>query len=247
MIDGPESAPVVVLSGSLGSTVEMWEPQLPALTEHFRVVRIDHRGHGDSPTPPGPYRMADLGADALALLDWMGLDQVAWCGLSLGGMVGMWLAAQAPQRINRLVLCCTSAKFPDRRPWVERIAAVRAGGTASIADSVVARWFTPAHAAAHPDDVDAARRWVRETPDEGYVGCCEAIEVWDHVAALGTITAPTLVIAGAHDPSTPERPHARTIAEGIPGASLAVLDAAHLATVERAGEANRLIIDHLTR
>ncbi len=243
--DGPTDAPVVVLSGSLGSTLDMWEPQVPALAERFRVVRFDHRGHGRSPVPPGAYRMSDLGADALALLDRLGADRVAWCGLSLGGMVGMWLATEAPERITSLVLCCTSAGFPDVGPWRDRIAAVQAGGSASVAESVVQRWFTPGYAEAHPDAVTTAQRWVADTPDEGYLGCCQAIEAWDHVEALGRITAPTLLVAGAHDPSTPIDPHARTLAEHIPGAQLAVVDAAHLANIEAADDVNRLIVRHL--
>ncbi len=158
----------------------------------------------------------------------------------------MWLATESPERIGSLTLCCTSAGFPDPGPWRDRIAAVRAGGTASIAESVVARWFTPGYAEAHPDAVATAQRWVSETPDGGYLGCCQAIEVWDHVGELGRITAPTLLIAGAHDPSTPIDPHARTLAEHIPGAQLAVVDAAHLANIEAVDDVNRLILRHLS-
>jgi 3-oxoadipate enol-lactonase len=242
--EGPRDAPVLVLSGSLGSTLEMWRPQLPALTERFRVVRVDHRGHGGSPVPDGPYAMADLAADALALLDDLGLDRVAWCGLSLGGMVGMDLASEAPERLSSLTLCCTSAHFPDAQVWRDRIAAVRDGGTAPIAATVVQRWFTPDWAAAHPDALAEATDMVATTPDAGYLACCQAIEVWDHRHRLPAIELPTLVIAGSADQSTPVEPHARTIAEGIPGARLEVLDAAHLATIERAAEATPLIADH---
>jgi 3-oxoadipate enol-lactonase len=244
--DGPADGPVVVLSGALGSTVDMWQPQLPALVERFRVIRIDHRGHGRSPVATGPYRISDLGGDALALLDSLGADRVAWCGLSMGGMVGMWLATEAPERIGSLVLCCTSAGFPDRGPWRDRIAAVRAGGTASIAEWVVQRWFTPDYAEANPDPVAAAQRWVADTPDDGYLACCQAIEAWDHIGELGRIAAPTLLIAGAHDTSTPIDPHARTLAEHIPGAQLAVVDAAHVANIEAAADVNRLIVRHLS-
>jgi 3-oxoadipate enol-lactonase len=243
--EGQRDAPPVVLAGSLGSTLSMWRPQVPALTERFRVVRLDHRGHGGSPVPDGPYRMADLADDAVALLDALGLERVSWCGLSLGGMVGMYLASEHPQRIGRLALCCTSAHFPDPTPWRERIAAVAANGTAPIAEAVVARWFTPGWAAAHPEAVAEAQAMVAGTSDAGYLACCQAIEVWDHRARLGAIEAPTLVLAGAEDPATPVEPHARTLAEGVPGARLEVLDAAHLATVERAEEATALIVGHL--
>jgi 3-oxoadipate enol-lactonase len=242
--EGPRDAPPLVLSGSLGSTVDMWRPQVGPLTERFRVLRVDHRGHGGSPVPPGPYRMADLAGDVVALLDHLGVERVAWCGLSLGGMVGMVLASEHPSRIRSLVLCCTSAWFPDPQPWRDRIAAVAAHGTAPVADAVVARWFTPAWAAAHPAEVDAARTMVAGTPDAGYLGCCQAVEAWDHRDRLAAITAPTLVVAGAHDPATPVEPHARTLVAGIPGARLEVLDAAHLATVERADEATALIAAH---
>lgn len=242
--EGPRDAPALVLSGSLGSTLEMWRPQLPALTERFRVVRIDHRGHGGSPVLDGPYVMADLAGDVLALLDRLGLDRVAWCGLSLGGMVGMYLASEAPDRIGSLTLCCTSAHFPDATVWRDRIAAVGDGGTAPIADAVVQRWFTPDWAAAHPDVVAEATAMVAGTPDAGYLASCQAIEVWDHRPRLPAIDVPTLVIAGSADLATPVEPHARTIADGIPGARLAVLDAAHLATIERAADATPLIAEH---
>lgn len=243
--DGPREAPAVVLSGALGSTVEMWGPNVAPLAAHFRVVRIDHRGHGRSPVPEPPYRMADLAEDVLALLDRLGLEQVHWCGLSLGGMVGMYLASEHPDRIGRLVLCCTTAYFENRQAWTDRIAAVRSGGTASVADQVVSRWFTPGYAAEHPEAVAKARDWIANTPDAGYIGCCEAIESWDHRSRLGSIKAATLVIGGSADQSTPVEPYGRTLAETIPGARFEVLDGAHLVTTERADEVNTLILDHL--
>jgi 3-oxoadipate enol-lactonase len=246
VVDGPPDAPVLVLAGSLGSTVEMWRPQLPALAAPFRVVRIDLRGHGGSPATAGDYRVAELADDVLALLDDLDLGRVDWCGLSLGAMVGMHLASEHPDRIGRLALCCTSAHFPDPRVWHDRIAAVDASGTAAIAEAVVARWFTPGWAAAHPDTVAEARAMVAGTTDEGYRGCCAALAVWDHRERLPAITAPTLVLAGADDLATPVEPHARTIAAGIPGARLEVVPGAHLATVESADEVNSLLVEHLT-
>lgn len=241
--EGPRDAPPLVLAGSLGSTLAMWQPQA-ALTERFRVLRIDHRGHGGSPVPPGPYTMADLAGDVVALLDRLGLESVAWCGLSIGGMVGMHLASEHPERIRRLTLCCTSAHFPNRQVWADRIAAVESGGTASIAHGVVEKWFTPAWAAEHPDTVAAYEAQVAGTDDAGYLGCCAALRDWDHRDRLGAITAPTLVIGGAQDPSTPIEPHTRTIVAGIPGAHLEVLGGAHLATVESADAATELIAVH---
>jgi 3-oxoadipate enol-lactonase len=244
--DGPADAPVLVLAGSLGSTVDMWRPQLPALIERFRVVRVDLRGHGCSPAPEGPYQVADLAGDVLALLDRLGLDRVDWCGLSLGAMVGMHLASEAPERIGRLALCCTSAHFPDPTPWHDRIAGVEAGGTTSIAASVVGRWFSPGWAAAHRDVVADSEAMVAATTDVGYAACCAALAVWDHRDRLPAITAPTLVVAGADDLATPVDPHARTIAAGIPGARLEVVPGAHLANIESAAAVNALLVEHLT-
>jgi 3-oxoadipate enol-lactonase len=245
--EGPRDAPVLVLSGSLGSTLEMWRPQVEPLTRRFRLIRVDHRGHGGSPVPPGPYRIADLAGDVLALLDRLDLQRVAWCGLSMGGMVGMYLASSAPKRISNLTLCCTSAYFPDKTVWKQRIENVAADGTAAIADGVVGRWFTPDWAAEHPDVVAEAAAMVADTPDSGYLASCQALDVWDHRDQLDSITAPTLVIAGAADPSTPVEPHARTIVDGIPSARLEVLDAAHLATIEAADTATALIAEHAAR
>lgn len=242
--EGPRDGPVLVLAGSLGSTLQMWRPQVAALTDTFRVIRIDHRGHGGSPVPPPPYGMADLAADSLALLDALGLDRVAWCGLSLGGMVGMYLGSEAPERLTSLTLCCTSACFPDLTPWRDRIAAVEGGGTAPIADAVVSRWFTPDWAAANPSEVAEAAAMVAGTADEGYLGCCQAIEAWDHRDRLPAVAVPTLVIGGSADLSTPVDPHSRTLVDAIPGARLEVVDSAHLATIERAAETTALIAEH---
>ena len=241
VIDGTDGAPPLVLAGSLGSTLEMWRPQVDELARTFRVIRIDHRGHGGSPVPDGPYAMPDLAGDVLALLDRLGLERVAWCGLSLGGMVGMYLGSEHPERLTSLTLCCTTAHFPDAGPWRDRIAAVEAGGTASIADTVVARWFTPSWAAAHPGAVTECRDMIADTPDAGYAACCAAIAAWDHVDRLPAVTVPTLVIGGAEDLSTPVEPHARTLADAVPGARLEVLPGAHLATIESAAAATALI------
>jgi 3-oxoadipate enol-lactonase len=241
--DGPADAPVVVLGGSLGSTLAMWKPQLPALTDRYRVIRYDHRGHGGSPAPPGPYDLPDLAADVLALLDRLGLDRISYCGLSLGGMVGMRIAADAPDRVDRLVLCCTAARM-DPAAWAERAAGVRAGGTAAIADTVVSRWVTPGYRQRHPDVVEEMAQMIRTTSDAAYEACCGAIARMDLRPVLPSITAPTLVVAGAQDPATPPQ-HAYDIAAAIPGARVEVVaDAAHLANVERAEEVNRLLRDH---
>ncbi|HEU5416635.1 MAG TPA: 3-oxoadipate enol-lactonase [Streptosporangiaceae bacterium] len=244
-LEGPAGAPVVVLGNSLGTSRACWEPQLPALTRHFRVLRPELRGHGGAPAAPGPYTIADLGADVLALLDARGIERAAYCGVSLGGMVGMWLAAHAPERISALGLSCTSAYLPPAAGWTGRAAAVRAAGTASIAAQVASRWFTPAYQAAHPEAPAAFAAGLAATDDEGYAGCCEAIAAMDLRPDLARIAAPTLVIAGAEDPATPPW-HGAVIAAAIPGARLRVIrGAAHLANVSAAAEVSALLLAHL--
>jgi 3-oxoadipate enol-lactonase len=244
-LSGPPGAATVALAGSLGTSLAMWDDQAQALTGRFRVLRYDHRGHGRSPAPLGPYRVEDLAADLLALLDRLGLARVHLAGLSLGGMTAMWLAAHAPQRVDRLALLCTSAYLPPAQGWRERAANVRAQGTAALADAALGRWFTPALREARPELAARFRAMLSAIPAEGYAGCCEAIAALDLRADLGRITAPTLVIAGREDPATPPE-HAERIAAAIRGARLVVLPgAAHLANVEQAGEVNRLLTEHL--
>ncbi|MFD7658865.1 3-oxoadipate enol-lactonase [Actinosynnema sp. NPDC059797] len=243
---GPPDGPVVVLSGSLGSDLSTWEPQVRPLADAgFRVVRYDHRGHGASPVPPGPYRLADLADDALALLDRLGARRAHWVGLSLGGMVGMWLAAHHADRVAGLVLCCTSAAPGPPEGWVERAAAVRAGGTGAVADAVVARWFTPGLRAADPAGVARYRDVVAATPAEGYASCCEAIATMRLTEVLPRITAPTLVLSGAEDPATPPE-HGERIARAVPGARLEVVaGAAHLGNVEQPERFTAEVLRHL--
>jgi 3-carboxy-cis,cis-muconate cycloisomerase/3-oxoadipate enol-lactonase len=240
-LDGPEEGPVLVLANSMGTTMAMWDQQLGALSEHLRVLRYDHRGHGGSEVPAGPYRIEELGTDLLGLLDELGLDRVSFCGLSLGGMVGMWVAANAPERIDRLALCCTAATV-NGEVYLERAAKVRAGGTASVAEEVLSRWFTPSFG----DDaqMERAAGMLRATPDEGYAGCCEALAVMDLRDGLSRIAAPTLVVAGADDPATPP-PKAEEIAAAVPDTRLEVVPgAAHLANIEQPEQVTRLLLDH---
>lgn len=241
--DGPAEAPVMLLSHALGTRLEMWDPQVPALMKLFRVVRYDARGHGRSDVPPGAYGMDRLGRDVIELLDTLSIGQVHFCGLSLGGMVGQWLAARAPERITGLVLANTSALMGPASVWDERIAAVRAGGVAGLAESVLMRWFTPAFLAAHPERVEPVRAMLRATTAEGYAGCCAAIRDMDLRFTAPLIRAPTLVIVGAHDPSTPPE-EGRRLAEAIEGAHLASLDCAHLSNVEQADAFTELVLEH---
>jgi len=244
-LGAPSDAPVLVLAGPLGSTLEIWDPQVEALADRFQLLRYDHRGHGGSPVPSGPYTVAELAGDVLALLDRLGIESASYCGLSLGGMVGIRLAAEAPDRLSSLVLCSTTARFDDVSPYLERAASVRWVGTASIAPTVVTNWFTPEWAAEHPAEVDRAVKMISDTSDEGYCACCSAIANWSGRKILGRILMPTLLIAGAYDAVTPVVPDAKTIEAGISGAKLKVLDAAHAVTIEQAEQVNRLLAIHL--
>jgi 3-oxoadipate enol-lactonase len=230
---------VLVLAGSLGSTLEMWEPQLPALTDRFRVVRFDHPGHGGSPLP-SVRSVEGIAAEVVALLDELGLDRVSFCGLSLGGAVGMRLALDAPDRLDRLVLCATSMRFATPEFWEERVRVVREQGVEAIADVVLERWFTPEFR-----DVRRYRDMLVATPSEGYARCCEALRGWDVRGLLGGVTIPALVVAGADDPSTPLG-DLEAIAAEIPEARLVVVDdARHLVNVERPAEVNEALVAFL--
>lgn len=244
-LSGPDDAPVLLLGASLGTDMRMWEAQLP-LAQSFRLLRFDHRGHGQSPAPPGPYELADLADDVLELMDSLGIARASLCGLSLGGMVGMWLGAHAPERIERLVLLCTAAHMPPASAWRERAAAVRAAGsTEPVADAVLAGWLTPAFAAAQPQVRAELRAMLTASPADGYAWCCGAIERMDLRDDLKRITAPTLVISGADDPATPVQRQAM-IAAAVPQVRHEVVGpAAHLAAVERPEAVNHLIKEHL--
>ena len=247
LFEGSEEAPVLVMANSLGTTLRMWDEGAPALRERFRLLRYDHRGHGGSPVPPGLYTIEDLGRDALALLDGLGIERFSWCGLSIGGMVGMWLASEAPERVEGLVLCCTSALLGPRELWDERIRVARKEGMDALVDSVVVRWFTPEFFSAHPETVEKAAAMLRGTDPEGYAGCCAAIRDMDLRDRLGQIRAPTLVISAADDPATPPE-HGELIRDSIPGAGFEVIPgASHLANIEQPEAVTRAILDQLTR
>jgi 3-oxoadipate enol-lactonase len=231
-VEGPADAPVLMLSNSLGSTLHMWDDQVKPFTQRFRLVRYDRRGHGKSGVPKGPYTMERLGRDVLAILDGLKIDKVNWCGLSMGGMVGMWLGANAPERVNKLILSNTSAHYADKQPWHDRIKAVREGGVAAIANRVIDVWLTKDFQAREPEKTKYLIDMMRATPVEGYIGCCEAVRDMDHREIIRDIKAPTLIIAGRHDPATNVEA-AEFMRSRIPGASLKVLEAAHISNVER--------------
>ncbi|MGE3145773.1 MAG: 3-oxoadipate enol-lactonase [Pseudorhodoplanes sp.] len=231
-VTGPDGAPALMLSNSLGTTLHMWDAQIPAFSEKFRVVRYDRRGHGRSGVSPGPYSMARFGQDAIAIMDALGLQKVNWLGLSMGGMVGQWLGANAPDRIAKLILSNTTSHYADKAPWDLRIKTIREKGLGALADTVMTIWFTERFRKSNPDDVGRMRAMLTATPPEGYVACCEAIRDMDLRDGLPSIKAPTLVIAGEHDPAT-NIGAGEYIRSHIPGAGMIVLDAAHISNVEQ--------------
>jgi 3-oxoadipate enol-lactonase len=225
----------IVLCGSLGSAASIWDAQAEALRGR-RIVRVDHPGHGGAPL----VEVRDVGDLAARVLELAGDDTFSFVGLSLGGAVGMQLALTAPERLERLVLACTAARFGEPEQWRERAALVRAEGLAAIVDAVLGRWFTPRFAGAAP-----YRDMLLAIDPEGYARCCDALAAWDVRGALAAVRAPTLVIAGADDPSTPPAGLEQLSAE-IAGARFEVIEqAAHIPSVEQAGVFNRLIEEHL--
>jgi 3-oxoadipate enol-lactonase len=242
-VDGPPDAPLLVLGPSIGTDLHLWDANLAELSSRFRVLRFDTRGHGRSPAPAGPYTTSELAADVLALVDHLGVERFAYCGVSLGGAVGQQLALDHGDRLTAVVLCCTAAKFGDADDWNARANRVRAEGTEWLVEPSRTRWFSDP---AHPD-AERMLATLRATPAEGYAGCCEALAGFDTRACLDRIATPTRVLAGADDPATPPDV-ARQLADGIDGADLVVLPrAAHLATAERPTAASQAILDHLRR
>jgi 3-oxoadipate enol-lactonase len=230
-LEGQSGRPVLVFSNSLGANYSMWDPQAHEFQKKFRVLRYDTRGHGQSSSTPGPYSIERLAKDVVVLLDALGLDRVHFCGLSMGGMIGMWLGVHAPKRLNRLVLCNTGAKIGSPEGWKARIEAVRKNGMKSIATAVVERWFTPAFRQKSPALISNILKIIEEADPDGYSACCAAVRDCDFREHLSAIHAPSLVISGAHDPATPPA-DGRFIAEHIPGARYVELNAAHLSNIE---------------
>ncbi|HZS63955.1 MAG TPA: 3-oxoadipate enol-lactonase [Xanthobacteraceae bacterium] len=245
-IEGDAGAPVLMLGNSLGTDLHLWDDQAAVLARQFRIVRYDQRGHGKSDFVAGRGTIERFGRDALAVMDTLGLKRVHWCGLSMGGMVGQWLAAQAPQRIGKLVLANTSSYFPSKAPWDERIRAVRERGLEKIADGIMKIWFTDDFIARAPAAVARMRAILVATPVDGYIAACEAIRDMDHRELLSRIEAPTLVIGGRHDRSTPLEA-AEFIRSRIPGAALTLLDAAHISNVEQTAAFNGEVLKFLTQ
>lgn len=230
--DGPDDAPLLMLSNSLGTAMAMWEPQMAAFTKRFRVLRYDSRGHGQSDAPIGSYSIDRLGRDVIELLDALDIEHVSFCGLSKGGMVGQWLGWRSPDRIERLILANTSAYMGPPEGWDARIRTLVNDGMAAMTDAVLQRWFRPGFLQSGAEAVAAVRAMLLATPAAGYAGCCAAIRDMDQRRLLPLIGVPTLVVGGTEDPATPVE-HSEKLAHDIPGARLVMLAAAHLSNVEQ--------------
>ena len=231
--DGSAGAPVLVLSNSLGATLSMWDPQVAALSRRFRVLRYDTRGHGLSAAPEGPYTIDALGGDVLELLDALRIDRPNFCGLSMGGLIGLWLGIHAAGRLDRLVVCNTAARVGTADAWNSRMATIRSGGMKAVAPALLERWFTAAFRTSTPAVVESTQKMVLQAPVDGYVACCEAIRDADLRERVAEVKARTLVISGASDPVTPPA-DGQFLAAQIPGARYVELEAGHLSNIEAA-------------
>ncbi|QEY63307.1 3-oxoadipate enol-lactonase [Metapseudomonas lalkuanensis] len=248
LLEGPAGKPVLVLSNSLGTDLHMWDAQIPAFTQHFQVLRYDTRGHGKSLVSEGPYSIAQLGADVLALLDALDIEKAYFCGLSMGGLIGQWLAINAPARIERLVLCNTAAKIGAPEVWNPRIDTVLSGGAQAmrdLRDASISRWFTPEFAEAEPAKVEPIVGMLAQTSPEGYAANCAAVRDADYREQLGGISAPTLIVCGSGDPVTTTE-HGRFMQERIAGAELVEFQAAHLSNVQAGDAFSQRVLAFLT-
>ena len=248
-LDGPARAPVVMLSHSLAATMDMWRPQVPALAQDYRVLRYDMRGHGETGATSGAYNFAMLAGDVVRLLDHLKIERVAFVGLSIGGMIGQYLAIHHADRLRCVALCSTTSAIPEagRAMWDERIAAVGSGGMAPQVAPTLERWFTAPYRAAHPEVMEWIGGMIRSTPVAGFIGCGRAIQGLNLTAALPKIKVPTLVMPGEKDPGTPPA-LSEVIHKAIAGSEYAVVpDAAHLANVEQAPVFTEMVMRFLKR
>ena len=244
--DGPEHAPALLLANSLGTDLNLWQAQIDVLAERYRVLRYDCRGHGQSDVTPGPYTMDQLGRDALALLDIFKVDRAHFCGISMGGMIGMWLAIHAADRIDRLVLCNTSAYIGPPSVWDSRIEAVEQGGMEAVVDAVLGRWFTSGYRSQTPAAVEQVRAMLLATPPQGYAACSAAIRDMDQRESVSAIDRPTLVITGTDDQSTPPS-DGQYLVERIKGAEYQEFDVAHLSNIEQSQRFTDTVLNFLGR
>jgi len=241
---GAEDKPVLLLSNSLGTNLHIWSSQVDEFKKHFRLLRYDKRGHGQSTVPPGPYSIEQLGWDVVRLLDLLQLDKVHFCGLSIGGATGMFLGANAPKRFHKIALCNTAPKFGTLETWNARIRAVQSGGMKAVAGGVVERWLTPAFRASHAKETQGVLSMLEATNPRGYIACCEAVRDADLRDTLAAIRVPCLVLAGTHDPAATVA-DARYLTERIPGAQYAEVPAAHLSNIEALDDFNRRVLQFL--
>ena len=232
-LEGQPANPVLILSNSLGADFSMWDPQMPKFLQSFRVLRSDTRGHGRSSVTPGPYSIEQLAKDVLALADSQQFERFHFCGLSMGGQIGMWLAANAPERLKKVVLCSTAAKIGTPEMWNPRIATVLKEGMKNVAAGAIERWFTPAFRANNPSIIAHIQKVLETTDPEGYAACSAAVRDFDFREKLNTIRTPTLVISGTHDPATTPS-DGQFLANRISGARYVELNGAHLSNIEDA-------------
>ena len=245
-LSGKTDAPVLMMSNSLGTTLDMWQPQLETMESGFHLLRYDMRGHGNSDLVEEPCSISTLGHDVLALLDELRIDKAHFCGLSVGGVIGQWLGANAPERLRSLILCNTAAKIGTPESWNKRIADVEQHGLASITEAVLERWFTPAFRLAFPDQVAPFRAMLHASNPRGYLLVCGALRDMDQRSLVQEIRVPTCVIAGEHDPGT-TLDDGKFLQSQIPGATLVPLPAAHISNVEAAVGFNQAVIEFLSR
>jgi len=243
-LSGNDRGEVLVLGNSIGSNLGLWNKVLPALEKEYVVLRYDMRGHGMSSTPPRPYSLDQLGGDVLFLLDSLGMNRVSFCGLSLGGIVAMWLGIHAPERVRRLVLANTAASIGTPKMWDERIATVQSTDMGTLAKAVLTRWFTPSYCEAHPDEMKIARDMIAFTDRNGYLACCDVLRDTDLRNELGAISAPCLVIAGKYDPATPPS-DGQALCRSLRNSKYVELEASHISAWERADEFAREVLAFL--
>ncbi|MFT4174684.1 MAG: 3-oxoadipate enol-lactonase [Rhodocyclaceae bacterium] len=243
-LEGPQDAPVVVLAHSLGTTLALWSEQVGALLPHYRVLRYDTRGHGASGVPCGPYSLDQLGGDVVALLDALSIPRAHFCGVSMGGLTGLWLGIHAPHRFLSLTLANTAPRIATREGWLERADIVRREGMQPVVDGAPARWFTAAFANEQPERLEGVLEQLRHCPPEGYAASCEALAKADLSALIGHIRLPTLLIAGVHDPVTTPQ-DADRMAQAIGNARRVDLQVSHISNVEAAQAFNDALLSSL--
>jgi 3-oxoadipate enol-lactonase len=243
-LSGDPGRSVLVLANSVGSTLHMWDKVLPAFEGKYRVLRFDTRGHGKSGVSPEPFTIDQLGRDVLRLLDEVGADRASVCGLSLGGLVALWLGIHAPERMHRLIFANTAARIGTVEMWDQRIATVHDTGMSALAAATLGRWFTPTYREHHPEEVEQIRQMVAATDPRGYLACCAALRDADLRAQVGAIEAPSLVISATYDPATPPS-DGRAIHEGLRKSRYVELNCSHLSAWELPDEFAAAVLQHL--